>query len=333
MINSSVRLFHVALLVLLSCILGVAKPADAAELLFYSSVPRNLTEPLVKAFEGKNPGTKVTLFQAGTETLLEKMELEIQGKGRPEADFVWVQELTAMQRFAEKGFLVSYVPAEADKIPAVYRDPKGHFFGSFVTHAVLMYNTKALNTQTAPKSWKGLLEARFKDRTTFADPRVSGTGAAVASAVVQNFGWDYWEKMAANRPMIAAGHPAMVSTIIAGERTIGPMLDYSIVAAMAKGQPIGFVFPQEGAVSVAAYIGITKGTKALAEARKLADFFVSKEAAGILQGMGMYHSRVDAQPPKGWPPIAEVKILAINWEEHKQKKDEIKKRFSELMGR
>lgn len=310
-----------------------AGAAAAADLLFYSSVPRNLTEPLVRAFEAKNPGTKVTLFQAGTETLLEKMELEIQGKGKPEADFVWIQELAAMQRYAEKGLLVPYVPADADKIPEIYRDRTGHFFGTFVTHAVLMYNTRALNDQTAPKSWKGLLEARFRDKTTFADPRISGTGAAVASAAVQNFGWSYWEKISANRPLIAPGHPAMVSTIIAGERTVGPMLDYSIVAAMAKGQPIAFVFPQEGAVSVAAYSAIVKGAKALPDARKLADFFVSKDAANVLQGMGMYHSRIDAQPPKGWPAIAEIKVLPINWEEHKQKKDEIKKRFSELMGR
>jgi hypothetical protein len=47
----------------------------ASEILFYSSVPRNLSENLVKAFEAKNPDIEVKLFQAGTETVLEKLEL------------------------------------------------------------------------------------------------------------------------------------------------------------------------------------------------------------------------------------------------------------------
>lgn len=327
------RFLAVSVAVLPIWAIGAFGPAGAAELLFYSSVPRNLTEPLNKAFQERNPGVKVTMFQAGTETLLEKMELEIQGKGKPEADVVWIQEVTAMQRYAQKGLLVPHVPPEADKIPQMYRDKNGHFYGTFVTHAVFMYNTKALNDETAPKSWTSLLESRFRDKTVFADPRISGTGSAVATAIVQNFGWNYWEKMAANRPMIAAGHPAMVSTIIAGERTAGPMLDYSIVAAIAKGQPIAFVFPREGAISVAAYVGIIKGTKALVDAQRFVNFFVSKDAANILQSMGMYHSRVDAQPPKGWPPISDIKILPINWDEHKEKKDEIKKKFGDLLER
>jgi ABC-type glycerol-3-phosphate transport system substrate-binding protein len=65
---------------------------SAAELLFYSSVPRNLSEGLVRAFEAQNPDITVKIFQTGTETLLEKVELEIKGKGRPEADVLWIQD-------------------------------------------------------------------------------------------------------------------------------------------------------------------------------------------------------------------------------------------------
>ncbi len=319
--------------VLSATTMGIAAwtiPVSAADLLFYSSVPRNLTEPINKAFEAKNPGSRVTMYQAGTETLLEKMQLEIQGKGKPDADVVWVQELPAMQRYVEKGLLVRYVPADADKIASAYRDKNGFFHGTFITHAVLMYNTNALNEKTAPQSWQDLTASRFENKLTFANPRISGTGAAVASAMVQNFGWEYWERVAKNRPMIAAGHPAMVSTIIAGERIVGPMLDYSIVAAVEKKQPIGYVFPKEGAIAVAAYVAIINGTKAPEDARKFVDFFASKEAATILQKGGMYHSRTDAEPPKGWPPIGQIKTLPFDWPTHGKSLDDIKKRFAEL---
>jgi ABC-type Fe3+ transport system substrate-binding protein len=38
-----------------------------------------------------------------------------------------------------------------------------------------MYNTNALNDTTRPKSWADLTKARYKNKLTLANPRVSGT--------------------------------------------------------------------------------------------------------------------------------------------------------------
>jgi iron(III) transport system substrate-binding protein len=307
--------------------------AAAGEIVFYSSVPRNLSDALVKGFEAKLPDIKVTMSQAGVETLLEKLELEIRATGRPKADVLWIQEPAAMDGFARRGLLEAYAPKDAEQIPAGYRDKEGHWAGTFVTHAILMYSTRAVPKDKAPRSWKDMADPRFKGKLVLANPRISGTGAAVVSAMLQHHGWKFWEEVARNRPLIAAGHPAMVSTIIAGERHLGPMLDYSIFEAARKGQPIGFAFPEEGAIAVGAYVGIVKGTKALDAARRFADFFASKDAAALIRPLGMYHTRVDAAAPEGWPPIAEVKLLPFNWAEHEKNKPEMKKRFADLMER
>jgi iron(III) transport system substrate-binding protein len=317
----------------LAAALGIAIAAPqavAAELLFYSSVPRFLNDPVNRAFEANNPGTTIRMFQTGAEALIDKLELEIQGKGKPDADVIWLHGLHVLKRYAQKGLLVKYVPPDADKIAPAYRDSSGFFHAATVAHAVLMYNTNALNASTAPRSWRDLTAPRFDNKITFANPRISGTGAAVVSALVQNLGWPYIEQLAKNRPQIAAGHPAMVSTIIAGERTVGPMLDYSIVSAQEKKQPIGFVFPKEGAVAAAAYVAIVNGTKNVAEARKFVDFYLSKETASILQKAGVYHPRTDVEPPKGWPPIAEITAMPLDWEMHAKSLEDVKKRFSDL---
>jgi iron(III) transport system substrate-binding protein len=305
----------------------------ASEILFYSSVPRNLSENLVKAFEAKNPDIEVKLFQAGTETVLEKLELETKGKGYPDADVMWIQERSAVERLAGRGLLEAYSPAGQEFIDSEYKDPDGRWIGTFVTHVLLMYNAKAFQNQLQPKSWQELTEARYRNKLTFANPRVSGTGAAVISALMQNFGWTYIEKVAANKPQIANGHPAMVSTVIAGERTVGPMQDVSIYEAMAKNQPIAFVFPAEGVVAVPAFIAINARSDKKIEARKFVDFFVSQDAADILRANGMYHTRKDARPPDGWPPIAEIKALPFDWKVHEAEKEKMKDRFSDLVER
>src|SRR3984893_8585897 len=121
----------VALLIFGSVLSG---GASAAELLFYSSVPRNLSESLVRAFEAGNPNVSVKIFQTGTETLLEKVELEIKGKGRPEADVLWIQEKAAMERLADRGLLAQYLPTGYETIDEQSKDAGGHWIGRVVAH-------------------------------------------------------------------------------------------------------------------------------------------------------------------------------------------------------
>src|SRR5712671_179794 len=257
----------------------VSSKIHAGDLQFYASVPRNISEALVNGFMSKNPDVKVSLFQAGNEVVLEKLELEIRSAGRPAADVVWIQEPAALQRFGKRGLLEKYTPVNANNIRESFRDPDGYYIGTAVTFVVLMYNTKLVPREGAPTAWSSLTDARYRNQVILANPQVSGTGAAVASALYQNYGWSFWEQVAKNRPLLAAGHPAMISTVIAGERKISPMQDLSIVEAMKKNQPIGFVIPAEGAIAVGCYAGIIKPSKTAADSKRFMDFMASDASA------------------------------------------------------
>jgi iron(III) transport system substrate-binding protein len=310
-----------------------ASYADAQEILFYSSVPRNLTDKLTKDFEARNPRIKVKTFQAGTETLLEKVELELKGSGRPVADVLWVQERSAMERYADQGLFAKYVPAGSEAIDPAFKDKDGRWIGNFVSFVVLLYNKPAFEGKELPTSWRDLADPKYRNKTMFADPRVSGTGMTVVSEFVQNFGREFLKEIAANRPLIANGHPAMISTVIAGERTLCPMQDISIYSATSRKQPVGFVFPREGAVAVPAFAAISAATTKMEAAKKFIDYLVSIDAANLLRANGMYHTRADAKPPEGWPAISSIKTMPFDWARHKSEKGEIKNLFSELTER
>ncbi len=318
--------------VVVSLAAGGTGAAASTELVFYSTVPRDLSEALVKGYEAKYPDVKVSLWQAGVETVLEKMELETRGTGRPKADVVWIEEPAAMDRFAKRGLLEKYPPKDSEQIPAVYRDKEGYWTGNHVGHTMIFYNNRLVPKEQAPKSWKDMADPRFKNKLGLSNPKISGTGAALASAMVQLYGWKFWEDVAKNRPLLAPGTQAMVSTVIQGERLLAATQDYTIAAAIRKGQPIGFTFPEEGVFPFGAYVGIVKGTQGLEAARNFVDFFVSKDTAAIMHRLGMYHTRIDAPAPEGWPPIGQIKLLPFNWEEHERDKPAMKKRFSGLMG-
>ena len=138
--------------------------AFAGELQFYSSVPRDMSEALVNGFTSKNPDVKVSLFQAGNEVVLEKLELEIRSTGRPSADVLWIQEPAALQHFGERGLLEKYSPANAPNIREAFKSPGGYYIGTAVTFVVLMYNSKLVPKDSAPVAWANLADARFRNQ-------------------------------------------------------------------------------------------------------------------------------------------------------------------------
>jgi iron(III) transport system substrate-binding protein len=315
----------------LLALMPAAAHAETVALQFYSTVPRNLSEPLAQKFAALNPGLSANLFQAGVETVLEKMELEIKGTGRIQADVMWIEEPAAVAEFAERGLLAPDPAPDLANLLAAYRDPQGRFAANHVAHVFFMYNTARVPAAQAPQSWRDLTQPRYANKLIFSNPRISGTGATVAAAMVQTYGWSYWESIAKLRPLLVAGSQAMTSTIIQGERPIGAIHDYTIGEAIKKGQPIGYVVPAEGGVSLPALVAIANGTPKLDAAKKFFEFMVSRDAAAVLLELGMFHTRVDLPGPAGWPKIDEVKTLPFDWAVHAKQKADLKARFSDLI--
>jgi len=327
--HMSGRFFGVAVIALL---LGaVAARAQDTELQFYTSVPRELSAPLAERFTAMNSGIKVNLFEAGAETVLGKMELEIRSAGRIQADVIWLEEPAAVKQFADDGRLEPYASSELENVLPIFRDPQGRFVANQVAFVFIMYNAKKMSSDKAPKSWKDLTDSRFAKQLIFANPRVSGTGATVASAMVQAYGLVYWESIAKLKPILVSGSEGMISTIVQGERLAGPIHNYTIGELLEKKQPIAYVVPTEGGIALPAYVAIARGTPKLEAAKKFYDFMISKEAAGQLVKDGMFSTRTDVPGPKGWPSIGEVKTMPFDWAQHARAKAEIKAKFADLM--
>jgi iron(III) transport system substrate-binding protein len=308
-----------------------ASVAETVTLQFYSTVPRNLSDPLIRKFSELNPGITASLFQAGVETVLEKMELEIRANGRTQADVMWIEEPAAMAQFAADGVLAPQdVPDLANILPA-YRDPQGRFVANHVAHVLIMYHTGRVSAQQAPQAWQDLTQGRYANQLVFSNPRISGTGAIIAAAMVQAFGWPFWEKIATLKPTLINGSQGMTAMIIQGERPIGAMQDYTIGEAMRKGQPVGYVMPAEGAVALPAYVGVAAGSKHPEAARRFYEFMISRDAATMLLSLGMFHTRADMPGPEGWPAASAVKTMPFDWTLYARTKPEVKARFSDLM--
>lgn len=118
--------------------------------------------------------------------------------GEVAADLLWVADPTVYLDMKNEGKLLSIKPPAADRIDAQYYDPDGFFYGVGVVHMAIIYNTAQV--QKPPKTWKDLLDPKWKDKIALARPIDSGSAVHAVGTMIPNpdFGWDYFKKLKEN---------------------------------------------------------------------------------------------------------------------------------------
>src|SRR5260370_38643188 len=104
----------------------------------------------------------------------------------------------------------------------------------------------------APKTWKDLLDPKWKGKMVRAHPGYSGVIATHVLALVHLHGWDYFKQLAQNQLMLvqSANDPSTVVT--SGERVVAVNGGgYSAYQLKKKGKPLEIVFPRVGLPLVA----------------------------------------------------------------------------------
>lgn len=136
-------------------------PAIASgEVNLYSARKEELIKPLLDRFTA-DTGIKVNLVTGKADALLKRLESE--GRNTP-ADLLLTTDAGRLYRAYEAGLLqpVSSEILERD-IPAIYRDPEGHWFGVSVRARVLMYAKDRLQP-AALSTYEDLADPRWKGR-------------------------------------------------------------------------------------------------------------------------------------------------------------------------
>src|SRR5262249_22383615 len=189
---------------------GVAAAQDPAlvdaarkegKVVWYTSLILPTAEKVAKLFEAAYPGIKVDVNRTGSQRILQKVLQELQ-VGIKNADVVHTSDAGHFVLLKEKKLLMPYSPKGIDKFPAGFKDKDGYYFGLRATVNVIAYNTKLVSAADAPKTWKDLLDPKWKGKLVTAHPGYSGVISTHVLALVNLFGWDYFKQLAQNKVMI-----------------------------------------------------------------------------------------------------------------------------------
>src|SRR6266542_4256214 len=199
-------------------------------LVWYSSTTAEDALALTKKFHEQYPSIQIQHFRSSSEKLLERILAESRANAF-KADIVSLPELE-LSIMIKRKLLVRYEGVENTFYPPEAKDPRGYWTGLYTSAWVPAHNTKMVPKDAAPKSYKDLLNPKWKGAIGMDNEpynwyvitlryleRRDGKEAAL----------DYMKKLAAQQIQWRKGHSLIGQLMAAGEFPIAAELQVHTV--------------------------------------------------------------------------------------------------------
>lgn len=280
---------------LVGVVLSFRSPVQAAETLYVGGIyggvwAESITKAFLKPFEEKF-GVKIQAEEGISAVTLAKLR---QQKGSPALDVVWMDRVLS-DTAAVEGLVDRIDPAKIPNLKevvaqAAIKDKKGDIY-AFTTGywAIgLAYNTKDI--KNPPSSWLDLWRPEYRGKIAMYSPDNSiclpflVTLAELKGGGPTNMdpAFNAVRELAQQGAIFFGGSPAGGNLLANGEASIATLASSQVWDVQAKGHPIQYVVPKEGAIAGDIRVHIVKGAKHKDLAEKLVNFVLGEEAQRAL---------------------------------------------------
>lgn len=260
------------------------------EVVLYSSLNEPTARAVIDRFEEKT-GIRV-VFQGDTERdkTVGLVQTLLEERDHPRADVFWNSETANTVRLKRQGVLdrLDPPPANADRIPAMYKDPEGYWFGFAARARILIVNTELVPEEERPTSMWDLIDGRWRGKAALVRP-VTGTTLTQVTALFDLLGEDethrFLRGVIENECSLPPGNGRLAQLVGQGEIHFGftDTSDYRLVKN--EGHPVDAVYPDQdgiGTMLIPNTVSKIRGAPNPENARKLVEFLLSDEAEEIL---------------------------------------------------
>jgi iron(III) transport system substrate-binding protein len=303
------------------------------KVVWYTSLAIPSSTAIAHAFRTKYAGVDVEVHRTGSQRVLQRVMQEA-GAGIKNADVIHTSDAGHFVLFKDKGMLMKYIPKGAEIFPAGFKDKDGFYFGMRATLSAIAYNPKIVSDKDAPKTWKDLLNPKWKGKMVTAHPSYSGIIMTHVLALVNLYGWDYFRDLAKNSLHIVQSANDPAGVVASGERPVGANgAEYFYYKTQKQGNPIKLVYPSEGVPLVVSPVAIAKDAPHPNAAKLFSEYIFTKESQQLLADReGLYTGHPEVTYPADKPKLKDLKLLSVEADELEKRNAEIKKRFVEFFG-
>ena len=310
----------------------LAKAKEEGKVVWYSSLALPIAQEVCTLFNEKKMGFDCVLHRSGSGKLFKRYIQEAKSNIFT-ADVFHTSNLGHFVSLKKQDQLVKYVPAGAEKFPDAFKDPDGQWHILRAFGYVISINTSNVKPAEEPKSWKDLLDPKWKGRMVNAHPSYSGAVSNGMAALVQNFGWEFMDQLAEQSPRVVQSAVDTDVYLIRGEADISSGSGtYNSYGHIKKGEPLKMIMPEEGAPLIRSAQAILKSAPHPNAAMIFSDWLFSLEAQQLLANRGLFVGHPDVKTPEGQISMKELKIMPLKAEEAAKMRKPLRARFREKFG-
>lgn len=311
---------------------------EAAEkegaLVMYSPDPESNQTTLLNSFMAAFPKIKATYLRLQTGALYAKLMAERQAHTY-QIDVLTLSDMTFALDFQKRGGWSRYESPElAAFTPEHQSKPEGYYMWAGIIIAGIAYNPTTLKPEDAPKSWKDLLNPKWKD---VINVKVSNSGLQhEAWLMIKNiYGDDYWKQFGTLNPRAFDSYVQQFDRTVSGQDQVICTAQYSgYLQFKAKGAPIAFVNPTEGVIAAPLLTGAVDQAPHPEAAKLFMDWFTGVPGQqAYVNASALYSARTDVKPPAGGVPITEFKqLIPSDWDAFLKTHPAFVKEWNSMVG-
>jgi iron(III) transport system substrate-binding protein len=291
----------------------------------YVSLATSAMTRLVAAMSKHFPNLKIDFVRAGSVETVKRFVAERQA-GRIGADLIHGADPGGFEYFAEKGWLdtrLAALPLTQDYREGFF-DQKAGWVALRATGIALMYNTKLVSKDVVPKTWKELIEPKWKSRIAISDPTRAGSSFSHFYAMWRMYGPDFLDRLARNDVFVAGDGTATRDAVANGERDVAPVSEYDAFTFAKEGKPVGIDWVEDGTIMLPAPLGLVKGSPNSENALALAQYMLSREGQELTTEIILsWSARRDVKAPAGKPELDSIKLANFDWEKAAAEKGQV----------
>ena len=309
--------------VVLAMALSAMMLSSAHALTVYTAGPGSLAKSLASGFE-QQTGVKVTVFQATTGKVMARLEAE---QANPQADVLISASWDTAEDLHQRGWLLPFHSANADKVPANLKS--ADYIAQGVSALGIVWNSKSGTPE--PKEWRDLTQPAFKDKVTTPDPALSGASLDLLIGLQNSMGdqaWQLFDDLKKNGMVVSGPNAQAVTPVMQGAKAaVFGAVDYVSYGNIQQGESLKVIFPASGTVIAPRPMMILKTSQHADDAKAFIDYVLSPEGQAKVADAWLMPARRDVAAKR--PLLDALKVLPTT-SEGSSERGAVLARFSQL---
>jgi iron(III) transport system substrate-binding protein len=293
------------------------------------------SEALGRAFTERYPGVHVNVVRSTSQVAFQRLSQDIRARAH-QCDVLSSTVYSHLTYLKREDLLLDYRPRNLEvMLPEVRErsDRDGRFVVTYVGISLIGRRNDRVTEAEEPKSWKDILDPRWKDQTSIGHPGFSGVIGTWAVAMRKLYGVDFFRALERNKPQIgrSAGDP--VAVLNTGERIIGLVISTATAGlSISRGNPITFIYPTDGTLLVPGPSGPLKTAPHPNAAKLFMEYFGTAAFSQTARRYFAQPLRPDVPPPDHARPIGSFEVITPTPAELEKGIPEIREMWRDIFG-